>query len=61
MTYVCADCGFLFYRAGEIENCPACEKSNIRSATEEEAQKLQELLEQENQICGERSKKPLWN
>ena len=46
MTYACEDCGFLFYRAGEVKECPSCEKNNIRSATEEEAQRLQKLLEQ---------------
>ncbi|MPM41476.1 hypothetical protein SDC9_88131 [bioreactor metagenome] len=47
MTYTCEDCGFLFRRAGAITVCPSCEKSRIRSATEEEAQRLQTLLEQE--------------
>ncbi|GAB6181183.1 hypothetical protein JCM14036_25020 [Desulfotomaculum defluvii] len=46
MTYACEDCGFLFYRAGEVEECPSCEKNHIRSATKEETQRLQTLLEQ---------------
>lgn len=46
MTYACEDCGFLFCRAGEVKECPSCEKNHIRSATEEETQRLQTLLEQ---------------
>jgi uncharacterized Zn finger protein (UPF0148 family) len=46
MTYACEDCGFLFCRAGAVKECPSCEKNNIRLATEEEAGRLQELLEQ---------------
>ncbi|MEG6523836.1 hypothetical protein [Desulfotomaculum sp. 1211_IL3151] len=45
MTYACEDCGFLFYRAGEVRECPSCEKNHIRSATKEETQRLQTLLE----------------
>lgn len=48
MTYVCEDCGFLFCRVGEVKECPFCEKNNIYSATEEEADRLQKLLEQGN-------------
>lgn len=50
MTYACEDCGFLFCRAGEVKECPSCEKNNIRLATEEETESLQKLLEQENQL-----------
>ncbi len=46
MTYACEDCGFLFCRAGEVKECPSCEKNNIRLATEEETESLQKLLEQ---------------
>ncbi|ADL06031.1 hypothetical protein [Lacrimispora saccharolytica] len=46
MTYACEDCGFLFYRAGEVKECPSCEKPHIRSATEEEIGRLEKLLEQ---------------
>lgn len=46
MTYTCKDCGFLFCRAGAVKECPACEKDHIRSATEEETERLRELLEQ---------------
>jgi len=48
MTYACEDCGFLFYRTGEVEKCPSCEKTNIRFATQEEAQRLQEFMEKGN-------------
>lgn len=47
MTYACKDCGFVFCRAGEVNECPSCEKNHIRSATEEETQRVQTLLEQE--------------
>lgn len=47
MTYACETCGFLFYRAGAVTECPSCEKNHIRSATKEEAQRLQKHLEQE--------------
>lgn len=46
MTYACEDCGFLFCRVRAVEECPACEKNHIRCATEEEAERLRELLEQ---------------
>lgn len=46
MIYACEDCGFLFYRAGAVKECPSCEKNNIRSATQEEVHRLQKLLEQ---------------
>lgn len=48
MTYICEDCGFLFCRTGEATECPFCEKNNIRSATNEESQGLQKILEQRN-------------
>lgn len=46
MTYACEDCGFLFCRVTAVEECPACEKNHIRCATEEEAERLRELLDQ---------------
>jgi hypothetical protein len=46
MIYTCEDCGFIFYRLGEIKECPFCEEKHIRPATGEETQRLQELLEQ---------------
>jgi len=46
MTYACQDCGFLFCRVGEVKECPSCEKNHIRSATKEETQRVQKLLEQ---------------
>ena len=48
MTYACEDCGFLFCRVGAVKECPSCEKPHIRPATEEEADRLQKLLEQGN-------------
>jgi len=46
MAYACEYCGFLFCQAGEVKECPSCEKNNIRPATGEEADRLQKLLEQ---------------
>ena len=46
MTYACEDCGFLFCRVGAVKECPSCEKSHIRPATEEEIGMLEKLLEQ---------------
>ena len=46
MTYACEDCGFLFCRAGEVRECPSCEKNNIRLATGEETGRLEKFLEQ---------------
>ncbi len=51
MTYTCEDCGFLFCRTGEVQECPSCEKSNIRLATQEEIGRLQILLDQGKQRC----------
>lgn len=48
MTYACEDCGFLFCRVGAVKECPSCENPHIRLATEEEADRLQKLLEQGN-------------
>lgn len=45
MIYACEDCGFLFYRVGEVIECPFCEKNHIRFATGEESQRLQTLQE----------------
>ncbi len=46
MTYACEDCGFLFYRAGAVKDCPSCNKAHIRPTTCEETRRLQELLKQ---------------
>ncbi len=48
MMYVCEDCSFVFCRSIEVQGCPSCEKKHIRPATEEEADRLQKLLEQGN-------------
>lgn len=47
MTYAYEDCGFLFCRTGEVKECASCEKNHIRSATKEEGQRLQKILEQD--------------
>jgi rubrerythrin len=43
MNYICEVCGFFFCRMGEVNECPSCERNQIRSVTEEETQRLQEL------------------
>lgn len=47
MIYCCKDCGFLFQRVGEVRECPFCQGTRIRFATEEEEKCLQVLLRQE--------------
>ena len=49
MTYCCEDCGFLFQRVGEVKECPSCEGSRFRPATEEETKQLQTMLDKETQ------------
>ena len=44
MIYCCVDCSFLFQRVGEIQECPSCDGSRIRSATPEETERLQSRL-----------------
>ena len=46
-TYCCESCKFLFVRAGAVEKCPLCESYNVRPATEEEAETLQEQLKKD--------------
>lgn len=47
MIYACEDCGFLFYRVGEVRGCPSCEGAHIRLATKEETERILPLLEQQ--------------
>lgn len=44
MTYYCNLCGFLFFRTGDVHECPSCEGRHFRPATPEEAERLQLLL-----------------
>ena len=47
MNYYCCDnCDFLFRRSSVMRECPACESKRIRPATEEEAARLEKLLQQ---------------
>ena len=50
MTYCCEDCGFLFRRVGAVKECPSCEGSRFRPATEEERKRLEAFLNKETQI-----------
>lgn len=50
MIYCCEDCGFLFLRIGEVEECPFCEGTHFRPATAEEAERLQALLNKETEM-----------
>lgn len=45
MIYACKRCGFLFHRYGDVEGCPACERPDIRPATEEEEERFYQQLE----------------
>ena len=45
MIYACEDCGFLFCRRSEIQQCPFCDGRHIRPATPEESKNLQKHLE----------------
>lgn len=47
MNYYCEGCGFLFRRTGEVKECPRCEGSRLRLATDEEAKRLNVLLEED--------------
>jgi rubrerythrin len=47
MGYICEDCGFVFYGAGEICACPYCGKQRIRSVTGEEREQLRLITEQQ--------------
>lgn len=48
MIYICEHCSFLFYRIGEVSECPACEKHIIRPAEREEAEQLLPYLKSQN-------------
>ena len=48
-TYCCDDCGFLFFRTGEVYECPFCEGHHFRPATLEEAERLQVLIKNETE------------
>jgi len=48
MTYICEDCGFVFYGAGEIKECPYCGKQHIRVPAEQEISQLKPFLERQN-------------
>ena len=50
MIYRCEDCGFLFRRVGTVEACPFCEGSRFRPATEEEAERLQAIINKDTDM-----------
>lgn len=54
MIYICKHCGFLFYRYGSVQMCPACEHPDIRPATEDEGVRLDQQMEGESLPKGER-------
>lgn len=45
MTYYCEDCGFVFYGAGEIKECPYCGMQRIYPSSREEISQIRPLLE----------------
>lgn len=51
MTYYCEDCGFVFYGAGEIRECPYCGSQHIHASTREEVGMLRPLSEQKESNC----------
>ncbi len=59
MIYACEDCGFLFCRAGEVNECPSCEKNHVRSATGEETGRLQTLLERGKPVLRVEEEQPI--
>ena len=52
MIFTCDNCGFIFSRSEETEQCPDCGKYEVRPANEEEqkefAQRMAELSESEH-------------
>lgn len=44
MNYCCEECGFVFSRKGEAEECPFCNGHRIRPANADETERLQDLL-----------------
>lgn len=54
MVYYCKQCGFLFRRYGSVQRCPACERLDIRPATEEERTRFDQQMEGEPLPKGER-------
>ena len=51
MIFACDNCGFIFSRSEETEQCPDCGKYEVRPANEEEqkefAQRMAELVREE--------------
>lgn len=51
MIFICDNCGFIFSRSEETEQCPDCGKYEVRPANEEEqkefAQRMAELVREE--------------
>ena len=39
--YTCKNCGFIFTRVGECEQCPDCGKYTVRTANEEEIREFE--------------------
>jgi rubrerythrin len=46
VIYTCEDCGFLFYGAGEIRECPYCGGQRVHASTREQTETLQLFLQQ---------------
>lgn len=59
MTYICEDCGFVFYGAGEICECPYCGKRRIRPAAGEVNEQLQFITAQQQADCHMREERIL--
>ncbi len=47
--YACDNCGFLFTRSGECEQCPDCGKRQVRFANSKEKEELLERLKEDKE------------
>lgn len=47
-VYVCDNCGFMFIRTGECEQCPDCGKKIVREAAPEEKEEFAERQKEYN-------------
>ena len=47
--YACDNCGFLFTRSGECEQCPDCGKRQVRLANSKEKDELLERLKEDTE------------
>ena len=51
VIYICEECGFVFYGAGEIRECPYCGKQRVHDSSGEDVETLRPFLEQQKTEC----------